>query len=205
MGPDHSQLEIYEESKHGILFESRRDRLNLDADPQTLTVRDMPVPTCATCHMSGLEGSSMTHDVTERLSWFLFDPVSVRRPGYLQGQDAMKALCRHCHTESHAERFYEQAETVLAATNEKVQAATEIMDALRAEGRLTPEPFDETIEFLYFDYWHYYGRTAKHGAFMGGADFVQWHGNYELLALLVEIEHAAEELRDGEPRGGGAP
>lgn len=205
MGPDHSQLEIYEESKHGILFESRRDRLNLDADPEALTVRDMPVPTCATCHMSGLEESAMTHDVTERLSWFLFDPVSVRRPGYLQGQDAMKALCRHCHAESHTERFYEQAETVLAATNEKVQAATEIMDALRAEGRLTPEPFDEPIEFLYFDYWHYYGRTAKHGAFMGGADFVQWHGNYELLALLVEIEHAAEELRDGEPRGGGAP
>jgi hypothetical protein len=202
MGPDHSQLEIYEESKHGILFESRRDRLNLDADPQDLTVRDMPVPTCATCHMSGLEGSAMTHDVTERLSWFLFDPVSVRRPGYLQGQDAMKALCSSCHVESHTERFYQQAEEVLAATNEKVQTATGIVDALRAEGRLTPAPFDEPIEFLYFDYWHYYGRTAKHGAFMGGADFVQWHGNYELLALLVEIEHAADGLRREEPRGG---
>ena len=209
MGPDHSQLEIYEESKHGILFESRRDRLNLDADPQALTVRDMPVPTCATCHMSGLEGSAMTHDVTERLSWFLFDPVSVRRPGYLQGQDAMKALCSSCHAESHTERFYQQAEEVLAATNEKVQSATGIVDALRVEGRLTPAPFDEPIEFLYFDYWHYYGRTAKHGAFMGGADFVQWHGNYELLALLVEIEHAADRLRREEPRagelGGGGP
>ena len=50
--------------------------------------------TCATCHMSGLEGSAMTHDVTQRLSWFLFDPVSSRRPGYLQGQAAKKALCR---------------------------------------------------------------------------------------------------------------
>lgn len=196
MGPDHSQLEIYEESKHGVLFESRRTRMNLDADPQALTVEDMPVPTCATCHMSGLEGSAMTHDVTQRLSWFLFAPVSERRPGYLQGQDAMKSLCRHCHTEGHTERFYEQAEAVLAATNDKVKAATEIMDGLRAEGRLTPAPFDEPIEFLYFDYWHYYGRTAKHGAFMGGADFVQWHGNYELLALLVEIEAAAAELRE---------
>ena len=81
MGPDHSQLEIYEESKHGVLFESGRDRMNLDVDPQGLTVEDMPVPTCATCHMSGLGGSAMTHDVTGRLSWFLFAPVSERRPG----------------------------------------------------------------------------------------------------------------------------
>ena len=62
-------------------------------------------------------------------------------------------------------------------------------------GRLTPEPFDETIEFKFFDYWHYFGRTAKHGAFMGGADFVQWHGNYELLALSIEIEEMASEIR----------
>jgi hypothetical protein len=215
MGPDHSQLEIYEESKHGVLFESRRDRMDLDADPQELTVEDMPVPTCATCHMSGLGDNAMTHDVTGRLSWFLFAPVSERRPGYLQGQDAMKSVCRECHTEAHTERFYERAEEVLAATNDKVHAATEVMDALRADGLLTPAPFDEPIEFLYFDYWHYYGRTAKHGAFMGGADFVQWHGNYELLALFVELEHAAEQLRSGEagsgeprsggPRGGGAP
>jgi hypothetical protein len=205
MGPDHSQLEIYEESKHGVLFESRRDRMNLDADPQALTAEDMPVPTCATCHMSGLGNNAMTHDVTGRLSWYLFAPVSERRPGYLQGQDAMKSLCRECHTEAHTDRFYERAEEVLVATNEKVNAATEVMDALRADGLLTPAAFDEPIEFLYFDYWHYYGRTAKHGAFMGGADFVQWHGNYELLALFVELEHAAAELRGGGARGGGAP
>ncbi len=34
---------------------------------------------------------------------------------------------------------------------------------------------------MYFDLWHYFGRTAKHGAYMGGADYVQWHGNYELI------------------------
>jgi len=69
------------------------------------------------------------------------------------------------------------------------------MTELRAEGRLTPDPYDETIEFAYFDYWHYYGRTAKHGAFMGGADFVQWHGNYELLRMRAEIEEMAGRLR----------
>jgi len=57
------------------------------------------------------------------------------------------------------------------------------------------KPFTTPIDFLYFDLWHYYGRTSKHGAFMGGADFVQWHGNYPMLQHTVEIRHAAEELR----------
>jgi hydroxylamine dehydrogenase len=73
-GPDHSQIEIYEESKHRALFAAQREHMNLAADPKALTTRNMPVPTCATCHMSGLEGLKVTHDTTERLSWFLFAP-----------------------------------------------------------------------------------------------------------------------------------
>jgi hydroxylamine dehydrogenase len=48
---------------------------------------------------------------------------------------------------------------------------------------------------VYFDLWHYDGRTSKHGAFMGGADFVQWHGNYPMLARTVELRAMSEELR----------
>jgi hypothetical protein len=31
---------------------------------------------------------------------------------------------------------------------------------------------------------------------MGGADFVQWHGNYELLAKTIELEAMAAEIRE---------
>lgn len=62
MGPEHSQIEIYGESKHGALFAAQRERFNLAADPKHLTAKDMSVPTCATCHMSGLEGMKVTHD-----------------------------------------------------------------------------------------------------------------------------------------------
>ena len=195
MGPDHSQLEIYEESKHGVLFEIRRDEMNMTAPPERLTVEDMPVPTCATCHMSGLEGLEVTHDVTNRLSYWLFAPISERRPTWRQGQESMKAVCDQCHARTQTDAFYAQAEATLVSTNEKVREAAAVMAGLREDGLLTPAPFDEPIEFVYFDYWHYYGRTAKHGAFMGGADFVQWHGNYELLAMKVELDEMAAELR----------
>ena len=196
MGPDHAQLEIYRESKHGVLFSTHKDEFNLAADPENLTVSDMPAPTCATCHMSGQGGLQVTHDVTERLSWWLFAPVSEKRPTYLQGQANMKRACNNCHTQKHTNQFYEQAEDVVRATNRKVNEFMGIVEDLRADGLLTPEAFDEPIEFFIFDYWHYYGRTAKHGAFMNGADYVQWHGNYELLARLVEMREKAKELRE---------
>ena len=195
MGPDHSQIEIYNESKHGVLFRAQRGSMNLDAPPKKLTAADMPIPTCATCHMSGIEGAKVTHAVGERLSYWLFAPISEKRPGYARAQAEMKGICLTCHTESHVSSFYDTAEAVLTATNDKVAAAEEIMAGLREDGLLTDAPFDEVIEFIYFDYWHYFGRTAKHGAFMGGPDYVQWHGNYELLAKLVELREHARELR----------
>jgi formate-dependent nitrite reductase cytochrome c552 subunit len=196
MGPDHSQLEIFKESKHGVLFNLQRDSMNLDADPKTLTTEDMPVPTCSTCHMSGLEGMKVTHDVGERLGWYLFADVSEKRPNFQAATDEMQAVCAKCHTEGHTEKFYAEAETVLHTTNEKVTRVSKVMDGLYEDGLLTKEKFDEPIEFVYFDFWHYYGRTAKHGAYMGGADYVQWHGNYELLLHEVEIEEMAEEIRE---------
>lgn len=195
MGPDHSQIEIYEESKHGVLFEAQKERMNLDARADRLEPADMPVPACATCHMSGLGGQKVTHDTSERLSYRLFDAVSARRPNHAAAQANMQELCNTCHSAAHTARFYAEAESVVAATNAKVAAGLAVMDSLRAEGLLTPQPFDEPIEFTAFDFWHYYGRTAKHGAFMGGADFVQWHGNYELLTHQVELEAQAAELR----------
>lgn len=200
MGPDHSQIEIYYESKHGVLYDIQKKYMNLRARSKDLTVHDMPVPTCATCHMSGLEGLKVTHDVTERLSYWLFDPISEKRPTYAQGQAQMKEVCLKCHTTNNINKFFLEAEEVLKATNSRVAEGQEIINELRREGLLTPQPFDEPIEFLAFDFWHYYGRTAKHGAFMGGADFVQWHGNYELLAKLVEIKAMAEELRSSHGR-----
>jgi hypothetical protein len=195
MGPDHSQIEIYEESKHGVLFAAQEEHMNLSLPAGKLTTADMPVPTCATCHMGGIEGTASTHDTTERLSYYLFAPISERRPNYQLGQARMQEICLKCHTRPRIDEFYQHAEAVVASTNQRVKESQEIMRQLYDEKLLTPQPFDERIEFLAFDLWHYYGRTAKHGAFMGGADFVQWHGYYEMVNKITEIRQIADELR----------
>ena len=167
MGPDHSQIEIYEESKHGVLFQAQERLLNLDAPPKTLTTRAMFVPTCATCHMSGLNGVGITHDPSERLSYYLASAISDKRPNYALAQAKMKQVCSQCHTPAVADRVYQQAEAVVAATNDRVRTAQDIVNGLRKDGLLPGPPFSQPIDFVYFDLWHYDGRTSKHGAFMG--------------------------------------
>jgi hydroxylamine dehydrogenase len=195
MGPDQTQIEIYEESKHGVMFQAQEHLLSLDASPNTLTTRDMFIPTCATCHMSGINGLGVTHDPSERLSYYLASAITDKRPNYAVAQAKMKQVCSQCHTSALSDRVYTQGEQVVQSTNQRVQAAQEIVNGLRKEGVLTGPPFSHPIAFVYFDFWHYDGRTSKHGAFMGGADFVQWHGNYPMLQKMAELKAMADELR----------
>ncbi len=134
MGPDHSQIEIYEESRHGILFQAQQARLNLDAPPDALTTRDMFVPTCATCHMSGLNGLKVTHDPSERLSYYLASAVTDKRPNFARAQASMKQVCTQCHASTLVDRVYDEADKVVASTNERVTTAKAIVDGLRSDG-----------------------------------------------------------------------
>lgn len=195
LGPDHSQIEIYTQSKHGVMFAAQKDLLNLKAPSDSLTTKDMFIPTCATCHMSGLNGRGVTHDPSERLSYNLFAEVTTQRPNFERAQAKMKDICLQCHTPPLVERIYKEGAAVVDATNEKVLAAKAIMDSLKADGLISTNAFSQTIQFTYFDLWHYYGRTAKHAAFMGGADYVQWHGNYPILQHTVELKEQAAQLR----------
>jgi hypothetical protein len=195
LGPDHSQMEIYTESKHGTMFAAQRNLLNLSVTPSKLTTRDMFVPTCATCHFSGINGRGTTHDPSDRLSYYLFAEITQKRPNAARAQAAMKDICQQCHTPALVDRVYREAEAVVDATNEKVLSAKSIMDGLLQDNLIPKAGFQQPIQFKYFDLWHYYGRTAKHGAFMGGADFIQWHGNYPIFQHLIEIQTEADRLR----------
>ncbi len=76
LGPDHPQIEVYQESKHGILYQAFKDRLNIDRSKWIVGVDYTAAPTCATCHMSATRDQGVTHDVGERISWTLRPPIS---------------------------------------------------------------------------------------------------------------------------------
>jgi hypothetical protein len=193
IGPDHPQWEIYQESAHGIAYMTGGEDWNWEAEPGTLTTVDFPAPTCATCHFSGFGASGTTHDAGERLTWYLFAPVSERRPVWQDNLVRMQNVCRECHNENFIADFYADADKLVLAINAWVNEGNAIMQPLRDANLLTGTPFDEPVDFTHYEMWHHWGRTAKFGAWMQGADYTQWHGAYELISDLAELREIGRE------------
>ena len=62
-------------------------------------------------------------------------------------------------------------------------------------GKITKSPFDDQIEWAWYEVWHHEGRRARHGASMMGPDYVQWHGFYEVAKhFYFEFLPLAREL-----------
>lgn len=193
IGPDHPQWEIYQESPHGIAYMTLGHEWNWEATPGTLTTVDFPAPTCATCHFSGFGLSATTHDVGDRLTWFLAASVSERRPSWQENKIKMQNVCLACHSNNFIDDFYTDADELTLAVNNWVLMSNQMMQPLRDNNLLTPQPFDEPIDYVYFTLWHHWGRTAKFGAWMQGADYTQWHGAYEVLHDLSELRTLIDE------------
>jgi hypothetical protein len=170
---------------------------NWKAKPGTLSVRDFPAPTCATCHLSGFGSQGTTHDVGDRLAWYLFSPISGRRPAWQDNRTRMQNVCRECHNGRFIEDFYARADLATEAVNAMIRESDALLDRARATGRTTEAPFDEPIEFVHYETWHHYGRTAKFGVWMQGADYAQWHGAYEVVKGLAELRHMVAGLENG--------
>ena len=74
------------------------------------------------------------------------------------------------------------------------------MGALKDAGAITPDPFDEHIEWVWFEIWHHEGRRARHGASMQGPDYTQWHGFYEVAKhFYFKFLPEVRELAEGHP------
>jgi hypothetical protein len=203
LGPDHPQKEIYDESAHGVMYATQGEKWNWAQKRGRLTTTDMPAPTCATCHMSGFGSQGTTHDVGERLSKFLFAAISKYRPNAIKGREAMKAVCANCHTRPFIDNEYAKADSVTSFVSLKVQEASQILTGLVNDKIIPSTPFATQISFDAFDLWHYYGRTAKFGAYMQGPDYTQWHGVYPLLQQLNKVKEAEQRLRAAHKHGGG--
>jgi hydroxylamine dehydrogenase len=194
IGPDHPQWEIYHESPHGIAYATMGQTWNWNAAPGTLTSKDFPAPTCAICHFSGFGGTATTHDTGDRLSWYLFSPISERRPGWQDNKVRMQSVCFECHNRNFITSMYDDADKLTNQVNTWVKESYDVMQPLKDKNLITAAPFDEPIEFTAYELWHHWGRTTKFGAWMQGPDYTQWHGAYELIKALATLKFEANHL-----------
>ena len=213
VGPDHPQKEVYEESKHGIMFKAFEHEMNLESKKWVVGQDYSAAPTCATCHISATRNQAVTHDVGERISWTLRPPISSKlnmirlengdefdQPDdkplpkigdeakgskvsailtWEQRRDRMKDVCLACHTDRQVNGHYKQFDDVVELYNEKfAKPIAAVMGELKTAGYITGAPFDEAIEWTWWEIWHHEGRRARHGASMNGPDYTWWHGMY---------------------------
>jgi hypothetical protein len=193
IGPDHPQYEIYQESAHGIRYATVGANWNWNAPPGSLTVNDMPAPTCAVCHISAFGNVPGSHDVGNRLTNFLAAQYTTARPNAQANGQQMQLICMQCHAIDFVLRFYDSANKMTATVTSMLKQSDTIMAPLKSAGLVTATPFDEPIDFIYFDIWHDYGRTAKFGAWMDGPDYSQWHGAYEIIRNLAVLQSMAND------------
>lgn len=196
LGPDHPQMEIYEESKHGNIFFSFENKSFLKAEK--LTPENTPAPTCAVCHMSEFNGVKSTHDVGERLYWELQPKISTAQwyPSNLvptgeakpdeekakENRERMKQVCRGCHSPRWVDNYFTEFDAVVEDYNKIARSAKALLDKIYEEGLANKSnPIDEYPELSWYYIWHHDGRRWRMGAAMQGPDYAHWHGLFEAV------------------------
>lgn len=194
-GPDQPQAEIFAQSPHGVIYATQEHLYHFSQVTGRLGVDDFPAPTCQICHLSGFGGQQTTHDVGERLSWYLQMPIARHRPEHEAGRAAMREVCRQCHSTDFIGRQFDAADQVVAWTNARIEEANAILAGLIRERIIPPDDFSDPLHHLAFNLWHYGGRAARFGAFMQGPAFTQWSGLYPLMRDLDNLRRGASEAR----------
>ncbi|HSW46041.1 MAG TPA: multiheme c-type cytochrome [Phycisphaerae bacterium] len=230
MGPDHPQLEIYYESKHGIAFRAHKDKLNMDSAKWVVGEDYSLAPTCATCHMSATPsrpatkdrparpGLPVSHDVGLRISWNNRPPVSIRPevsdkkmglPGanvnWETRRNNMKLVCLNCHGQQWVDNFYVQYDSLVELYHDKfAKPGLALMEA--AKPLLRQPEFTNKLDWVWYEIWHHEGRRARHGASMMGPDYTHWHGTYEVAKhfyseMIPELLELVAHGRDSKVPG----
>ena len=207
LGPDHPDLEIYNNSMHGHIFATEGNTWKYDSAPDAWEPGDYRAPTCATCHMSGIGGLKSTHNVSKRLRWNIWAPVSVHRDGgnataaheymksgkvtkgnkaagNVKGSDAarseMKQVCKSCHVSTHTENFFKMADKHVELYNTYAKDAKKMIGELKKKGLMKKDVWSDDAFNTWYHLWHHEGRRMRQGALMAAPDYAHWHGVFEV-------------------------
>jgi len=192
LGPDHPNIEIYMESKHGQLFQVQGDKWRYDSPPEAWEPGDYIAPTCATCHMSGIGDLATTHNVQERLKWDLMHKKSVIRSGNRgdgeKGDKLMRKVCANCHGPTHTKVQRDTLDNMNELYNKQWAAAVKMKKELADKGLLKKDPWKDGFQELMYYLWHHTGRRARQGAAMNAPDYAHWHGTFQTFQVVKDME-----------------
>lgn len=193
LGPDHPNIEIYLESKHGQNYLVHGEEYKWDSPPEAWEPGDYTAPTCATCHMSGIGDLATTHNVQERLKWDLMHGKSVVRSGErgdgVKGEKLMRRVCANCHGPTHISSQRATLDYSVELYNKYWDGAVKMKEELKAKGLLGPDPWQDGFQELFYYLWHHTGRRARQGAAMNAPDYAHWHGFFQVFQVYQDMQN----------------
>ena len=224
MGPDHEQIDMWEKSKHGVVYGTEKERA--DGDPSR-------APSCVTCHMPEMEkgaGQPLTHDVSTNLTIGTV-AQGARLPGvalpvpmrtisewdFDLRRDKMVALCGDCHARAFVRRNLEGADAIKADVDSLLWDPVMRIRGLWWDGLLDPMPENRApnpnfgqalvlggqqlyggtsaIEQLFFYTYKYDHVSTFKGAYHINPDYSHWFGWSEVNQDLDLIKGEESKLR----------
>ncbi len=192
LGPDHPDIEIYLESKHGQVFLTHGEDWEWDSAPDAWQPGDYTAPTCATCHMSGIGELSTTHNINERLKWDLVHKKSVVRSGERgdgeKGGKLMRKVCANCHGPTQIAKEEKNLEDTVNLYNFYWDGAVKMKNDLAAKGLLGKDAWSDGFQELMYYLWHHAGRRARQGTAMNGPDYAHWHGFFQIFQIYKDMQ-----------------
>ncbi|MES9843445.1 MAG: multiheme c-type cytochrome [Candidatus Sedimenticola sp. PURPLELP] len=117
-------------------------------------------------------------------------------------RQAMSKVCLECHGKDFVKGSMRQFDNVVKLYNDKFgRPAQAIMLELYDKGLLTPTPFDEPLEYTYWELWHDEGARARHGAAMFSPNHTWWEGMYQVgrnfySRFLPQVRQVAGDQAD---------
>jgi hydroxylamine dehydrogenase len=205
MGPDHEQIDMWEKSKHGVVYTTEKDRPNGHPDR---------APTCVTCHMPVQENGAskpLVHDVSTNITIGTVaqgarlvgapQPVPMRaitQDEFTAKRAKMTSICGQCHAAGFVEKNLEGADQIKADVDTLLWDPVMRVRGLWYDGLLDPMPVDRApnplfgpnlvlggqqlyggtsaVEQLFFNTYKYDHVNTFKGAYHLNPDYSHWFG-----------------------------
>jgi hydroxylamine dehydrogenase len=108
-GVDHNEFEGYMLSKHGVVYQTRGDTWDWNAQLADALDKGMNAPTCQFCHME-YQGK-FSHNLVRKVRWG-FEPTTkiaenLDHPWFKDRKEAWVGTCSNCHSERFARAYLE--------------------------------------------------------------------------------------------------
>jgi len=214
MGPDHPQIEMYESSKHGVVYNQSKGTTDR-------------APTCQMCHGLLIEKNhNVSLGIAHELSGKPLEPEGL----YKERRAFMVGQCQKCHSSWYSKRNLRAADKILEQATEMLNRAHDELEDLYKGGYLDaalanckPNPVTKKVfeigpnmlyapeqPFIMNEFFRmkkfYYVKTWK-GAYHSNPDYAHWYGWAEFNISYSTVMDEARKLRAaGKPKAAaGAP